>query len=111
MDIVAQLRADRSAQNVGTGEACTPWLLVAAANEIERLERLLEVRDQMANPVTHDLVQRVADAMQERAKHPVANLDSLEPVLVTCLGDAWKYLARAAIEAMREPQLWVHATI
>lgn len=50
-----------------------------------------------------EMVERVARAMKLRASQPVENLKSLEPVLVGSLGDAWPYLARAAIEAMREP--------
>jgi hypothetical protein len=48
----------------------------------------------------NEMVERVARAMRKRAALPVANLESLEPVLVGSLGDAWFYLARAAIEAM-----------
>lgn len=44
----------------------------------------------------------VARAMKARASQPVANLKSLEPVLVGSLGDAWPYLARAAISAHLE---------
>jgi hypothetical protein len=44
-------------------------------------------------------VARVARAMEVRAAQPAANLKSLEPVLVGGLGDAWPYLAHAAIEA------------
>ena len=50
-----------------------------------------------------EMGKRVALAMQEFASQPLANLDSLEPVLVGSLGDAWVHLARAAIGAMREP--------
>jgi hypothetical protein len=49
------------------------------------------------------MVERVAAAMRERSKQPLGNIESLEPVLVGSLGDAWFYLARAAIEAIREP--------
>jgi len=50
-----------------------------------------------------EMEKRVALAMKEFASQPLANLDSLEPVLVGSLGDAWVHLARAAIGAMREP--------
>ena len=50
-----------------------------------------------------EMVERVAKAMQQRAKQPMFNIDSLEPVLVGSLGDAWLYLAGAAIREMREP--------
>lgn len=50
-----------------------------------------------------EMVERVAKAMQQRAKEPVGNIESLERVLVGSLGDAWPYLARAALEAMRNP--------
>ena len=50
-----------------------------------------------------EVVERVARAMQQRAKQPVGNIESLEPVLVGSLGDAWPYLARAAIHAVRDP--------
>lgn len=50
-----------------------------------------------------EMVERVARAMQRRAKEPLGNLKSLEPVQVGSLGDAWPHLARAAIEAICEP--------
>ncbi len=50
-----------------------------------------------------EMVERVARAMKERASQPLANIPSLEPVLTGSLGDAWKVLAIAAIEAMRTP--------
>jgi hypothetical protein len=50
-----------------------------------------------------EMVERVAKAMQQRAKERLANLESLERVEVGSLGDAWAYLARAAISAMLEP--------
>ena len=49
------------------------------------------------------MIERVARAMKERATQPLANIPTLEPVLVGSLGDAWLYLAKAAIAAMREP--------
>lgn len=50
-----------------------------------------------------EMLDRMAYAMQTRAKEPLGNIDSLESIPVGCLGDAWKYLARAALEVMREP--------
>lgn len=51
-----------------------------------------------------EMVKRVAEAMKEFASKPLGNLErGLDPVLVTCLGDGWLYLARAAIKSMREP--------
>lgn len=50
-----------------------------------------------------EMVERVAMAMKERASQPLGNLSSLETVRVGSLGDAWKYLAIAAIEALRDP--------
>ncbi len=50
-----------------------------------------------------EMVERVARAMEKRASQPLANLESLEDVLVGSLGDAWWYLAYAAIAAMHEP--------
>jgi len=52
---------------------------------------------------SESMVERVARAMRQRAKEPLANLNSLELVLVGSLGDAWPYLARAAIYVLREP--------
>lgn len=43
MDIVEQLRADRSAQQIGTGEGCAPYLMMKAAAEIKRLRDQIEV--------------------------------------------------------------------
>lgn len=51
----------------------------------------------------HEMVLRVAAAMKKVASKPLGNLSSLEPALVGSLGDAWPYLARAAIKAMRNP--------
>jgi hypothetical protein len=48
-------------------------------------------------------IAKMAAAMQEFVKRPLGNIESLESVLVGWLGDAWPYIARAAIEAMREP--------
>lgn len=50
-----------------------------------------------------EMVERVAKAMRDRAKEPLGNIKSLEPVSVGSLGDAWRCLAVAAIEAMKEP--------
>lgn len=50
-----------------------------------------------------EMVERVARAMKKRASQPLANIPSLEPVLVGSLSDAWDCLAEAAIAAMREP--------
>lgn len=50
-----------------------------------------------------EMIDRLAKAMQQRAREPLGNIESLEPVLVGSLGDAWSCLARAAIAAMREP--------
>lgn len=50
-----------------------------------------------------EMVERMVRAMQQRAKEPLGNIETLEPVSVGSLGDAWPYLARAAIEAIREP--------
>lgn len=49
--------------------------------------------------MTDDMVGPVARAMKQFAAQPLGNLESLEPVMVGSLGDAWKYLARAAIAA------------
>jgi hypothetical protein len=46
-------------------------------------------------------VEAVARAMKSFAAQPLGNLESLEPVLVGSLGDAWPHLARAAIAASR----------
>jgi hypothetical protein len=50
-----------------------------------------------------EMIERVAAAMKAMCAQPLCNLSSLEPVLVGGLGDAWPYIARAAIAAMREP--------
>ena len=49
------------------------------------------------------MIERVATAMKKRASEPVANLPHVENALVGSLGDVWPYLARAALEAIREP--------
>ena len=46
---------------------------------------------------------RVAKAMRNRAGKAVSNLANLNSVLVGSLGDAWPFLAMAAIRAMRKP--------
>lgn len=43
--------------------------------------------------------EEVARAMKERAAQPLHNIPSLERISVGSLGDAWPYLARAAITA------------
>lgn len=40
---------------------------------------------------------------ERSASQPVANLPHLDNVLVGSLGDAWPYLARAAVEALKNP--------
>lgn len=47
--------------------------------------------------------EKMARAMQKRAKQPLGNIKSLEPVLVGSLGDAWEVLADAALDALMEP--------
>lgn len=59
-----------------------------------------------------EMIERVAKAMEKFASQPLYNLPSLEPVLVGSLGDVWEYLARAAVEAMREPtEEMIHAGV
>lgn len=55
----------------------------------------------MSEPTEMEL--RVAESMREFVKQPLANIKSLEPVLVGSLGDAWVPIARAAIRAISEP--------
>lgn len=47
-----------------------------------------------------EMVTAMALAMKKRAAEPLANIPSLEPVLVGSLGDAWPYLARDALSAI-----------
>ena len=53
----------------------------------------------MTHPTDAD-VEAVARAMKERAAQPLANLESLDRILVGSLGDVWKWLARAALFAL-----------
>lgn len=49
-----------------------------------------------------EIVKIMTQAMKKRAAQPLANIESLEPVLVGSLGDAWPYLVRAALTALEE---------
>lgn len=53
-----------------------------------------------------ELVEAMARAMKKRAAEPVANIPSLEPILVGSLGDAWPYLMRAALAAVEATGKW-----